>query len=266
MHQDKDSLLPQKLKRCVLLIGANLIEIQRLEMGMKYLLRFLSLHEEESDSKDLVSDRFHNKTLGGLLSEFKKKADANEGFEALLDQLLHERNILAHHLLEIPGFNLTTIEGVEIGITFLKHQRKTITHVNRIMMRVMFGCLYCIVEINGIDVAISHDDYQQLKQQILYNVEFIDETFPEKTVWENTKIVRLLNYAATACAQDDGWARLSICGQIIKSIDPGCIPQKYGCKTLSQILEISNLFDMKRVPSANAKNVHVYYKSRTLSL
>lgn len=262
MQNDKNDTLLQKQRKYLMLIGANLIDIQRLEGGLKQILRMMSSQNKSSSlHKDTIGlHKFHKITMGGLLKQFKESADVNEGFEELVEQLLQERNILAHHLLEIPGFNLTTLEGLEHGIRFLQEQRKTIEDANSVFMKIAFGCLYILVEIHGIDGVLSHEMYQQLKQQILSNVEFIDETFPEKTLWENTRIVRFLIYAAAACADDDGWATLSMCGHIVKNLDPECTSQKYGCKSLSEVLNVSKMFEIKRIPHENSHGIEVYYR------
>lgn len=62
----------------------------------------------------------------------------------------------------------------------------------------------------------------------------------------DTKLVNILRNAVNEYADDDGWAQLASCGHLIKKQYPDFDPRNYCYRTLSSLIEATNLFDMER--------------------
>ncbi len=73
----------------------------------------------------------------------------------------------------------------------------------------------------------------------------------------DTKLVRMLRDAVAEYSGDDGWAALSICGGLIKRQNPDFSPSNYGFRSLTQLTEATELFEIKRVKNGSASYVYV---------
>lgn len=90
------------------------------------------------------------KTLGYFLSELHNRADLDEHFDVLLEAFLEERNILVHSVDDIPGWNLSTVEGRKIARAFVdSFIRKTVE-----IQKIFLGLMRAWQEEAGFDVPV----------------------------------------------------------------------------------------------------------------
>ncbi|PLX93202.1 MAG: hypothetical protein C0619_04660 [Desulfuromonas sp.] len=62
----------------------------------------------------------------------------------------------------------------------------------------------------------------------------------------DTRLVNILRNTVSEYEDDDGWAQLASCGHLIKKQYPDFDPRNYGYRTLSSLIEATDLFDMER--------------------
>ena len=103
-------------------MGLALVLVQSAEQlirsCMTYVLQKDSPLTIEKLEKQTREER--KKTLGYFLGELRNRADLDEHFDALLEAFLEERNILVHSVDDIPGWNLSTVEGRKIARAFVE--------------------------------------------------------------------------------------------------------------------------------------------------
>jgi hypothetical protein len=58
------------------------------------------------------SNTEQKKTLGYFLAELRKRVDLDVHFDRTLAEFLRRRNLLAHHLSDLPGWNTDTAHGI----------------------------------------------------------------------------------------------------------------------------------------------------------
>jgi len=72
------------------------------------------------------------------------------------------------------------------------------------------------------------------------------KTSRQQTLKQNTKLVNTLRNAIDEIADDDGWARASTCGSMIKRQYSDFDPRNYGFKTFPLLYEGIGLFEVER--------------------
>ena len=102
-------------------LGIALIYVQLAERLIKQTLLFVIQEgvELDYDTMQKQSAFLDRKTLGRLVGILKERADLEENFEALLTRFLDARNILAHDLDRIEGFDHSSPDGISVGHAFL---------------------------------------------------------------------------------------------------------------------------------------------------
>lgn len=75
----------------------------------------------------------------------------------------------------------------------------------------------------------------------------------------DTKLITLLRKAVAEYADDDGWAELGSCGNLIKRQRPDFDSRNYGYPTLTKLFETTNLFDIEKRKSETSKAHFVVY-------
>ncbi len=81
-----------------------------------------------------------------------------------------------------------------------------------------------------------------------------------KDIKRDKKLITLLQNAMEDCADEDGWASLSACGNLIKKQLPDFDPRNYGYTKLSTLIQDTNLFEMwKKTLEPSGKKV-IYFR------
>jgi hypothetical protein len=78
-----------------------------------------------------------------------------QDFEKELDSFVERRNTFAHDLHSVPGLDIGTKEGLEIGIEFVRDLREDARHIRDILR----GLIRFIAEKAGLDVNSDPENY-----------------------------------------------------------------------------------------------------------
>jgi hypothetical protein len=124
-------------------MGVTLLKIQNAESVLKIWLQWLGSGNPDATLEALEAreQTLRKHTLGRLLKDFKQVMPFQDDFAAGMELFLERRNTFVHEFLKLPGFNLTTEEGVAFGIDFLRELAnqadllvKVITGLNEIFL------------------------------------------------------------------------------------------------------------------------------------
>lgn len=250
-------------------IGRNILIFQQIEKSLKVLLPFI---HSDGSAKDVDSfwryrEAVKSKTLGNLINAFIQSAHYNtDYFVERLREMVAERNKLVHHFGESEGLNiLSTEEGCITCITYLESQYQEAILFYKEITLFVFSVVILLRE----NYAESNPKiellYKQLKADIISSgVEYINLLNPSETVWENTKIVKLLRLAETNTDKISDMTSLARAGKFMKSQDPECTPKKYGIKTLKGVLKASGLFKITKSQDSEQNSTLILYKSKVI--
>lgn len=274
--------------------GFMLCETQRIERFLKTLLVFLSYDGSLSINENFEKSKteLNHKSLGILLKFFQQKCESNSQGVKIFQNFLDNRNRFAHHLIELPGFNDSTIEGIQVGLNFIKEYRKSMLLVESILVPILTAIMICwlkayysdapddplkqqimylrerldivnrlLAEEYDTPVTDQHDlsaaegteyFHEQLKMKAIVdavNTKSLDKlNLAEKVIelWEQEKIIVALKEVGVSCIDEQGWAALATCGKLLKQKYPNIKLEDYGVEKLSILLEISNVFEIKK--------------------
>ena len=76
---------------------------------------------------------------------------------------------------------------------------------------------------------------------------------------KDTKLLTLLHNAINEYSDEDGWARLGLCGGLIKRQQPDFDSRTYGYRTLTLLIEATGLFKIDRRPQNSAGSPPTIY-------
>jgi hypothetical protein len=243
-------------------IGRNVLIFQQIEKGLKLVLPYIHPNGSQKGINSFRSYKEANesKTLGNLINSFIDSCEYdNEYFVENLKNIVANRNKLIHHFGECEGVNiLATKEGCLTCIADLESQHQDALSFYQDIKLFVLGVLHCLRE----NYAESHPKidllYKQLRAEVISKVEYINQSNPSDTGWDNTQIVKLLRLAETNTDKIGDMTSLARAGEFIKIKDPECTPKNYGIKTLKGVLKVSSLFEI--IESQNG--VCVLYKSK----
>jgi L-threonylcarbamoyladenylate synthase len=259
-------------------IGRNVVLYQEIERMLKfltiagnhsgYLSELPTLLEKKADTiQKLTMGKVVGLFLGNMYSgieEYKESAEeelkeirlsfqfnmeCEEGlFEAkkqTLSSIVADRNELIHHFLS--KFNLQTIESCLEAEKYLDQQRDKILPQHKELINAV---KYFRETLKEYDEFVKSDEFQ--KQIELVNV-------------RQCIVVRLLEDVSKRMARADGWALVSLAGQLIKKDAPEelvLFNKKHGSKTLKKSILATGLFDLKE-ESTNKGGVRLLYKLKS---
>ena len=78
----------------------------------------------------------------------------------------------------------------------------------------------------------------------------------------DTKLINTLRNAAKECSDEKGWAWLGQAGNLIKRQFPDFDARNYGYAKLSELIEITNLFETKLEKIKGSNAAHVFYRDK----
>lgn len=79
----------------------------------------------------------------------------------------------------------------------------------------------------------------------------------QQTLKQDTKLVNILRNALSEYADDDGWARASTCGSLIKRQYSDFDPRNYGFKSFPLLFEGIGLFEVEQRKTGNGNTMFV---------
>ena len=117
-------------------IGATLLVVQSAEQIFRFILSHvligdtpLSLEELEENNRTL-----QKKTLGQFIGILRERSGIAEEFDSALQTFLTNRNMLAHKLNEVPGWDRSTFEGRKAALAFLGETSASATLVSNVLI------------------------------------------------------------------------------------------------------------------------------------
>ena len=102
--------------------GYALLDVQATEKAIKLCAKVALPRLElllTGLGERLNNDEYDRKTIGQMLKQLRARVTFQQDFEDILGRFLMSRNLLAHHLENVPGWNLKTKKGVIAANTFL---------------------------------------------------------------------------------------------------------------------------------------------------
>ncbi|MFM2058244.1 MAG: hypothetical protein RLY71_2629 [Pseudomonadota bacterium] len=241
-------------------MGRNLLHFQHIEQLLKFLIANARLEGPLPDLGTILEVRtakVHTQTMGHLAGrlvddlyietrdiagELDDQADDGaSGFRfsvlaeptvvaqdaAELRAVVESRNELIHHFL--PRWNPTCIESTRAAMEFLDGQRAKALPVLEQLKS------------TATSLASMRDQHAQLLASPEFRQNF-------ELLWlRSSRLVQLLAEIAEAEARADGWMSLAVAGTLIKRREPAEleeIAERYGHKTLKQVLLASGYFDV----------------------
>lgn len=246
-------------------IGKNIIAYQQLEKYLKHLVAFGHIEGPFEKLESIPKENYYSvykKTMGQVASEFLNKTfntdpePIEENFSGLgyfrytfqiecnqeryhlikkdLDEVILERNELAHHFIE--KCDSTSIESLQENIRNLESQQKKIFKT-----------------LNYYENIVK--SFHELKKQ---DASFLSSSeghlyFVEGILPGESRLDNLLKEIAAQTAQEDGWSLLTTAGQVLKEVkehEPERINKLCNelgiikLKTLKKLIEASDSFEI----------------------
>jgi hypothetical protein len=131
--------IPPEQERVLALLGMALLTVQHTEFLLQFTLQYtlpgtdgLTLETLERSKNEL-----RKKTLGQFLHILKQRIELDDSFESALDQFLDARNILAHRVTEIPGWNMETPDGQRAAQAWLSALIRIANFIAKVLMALM---------------------------------------------------------------------------------------------------------------------------------
>lgn len=268
-------------------LGSNLLQLQRYELLMKWLLNQREVSVTLGDAQEIKlspSADVSNLTLGVVKKELLEtyiqdgsaESAPTEGEEVLddlmlplfkashsismsperyaqtktqLQEVVDMRNELVHHFLE--RFDITGKAGCIAAGAYLDD---------------LFGRVgEHFIRLQG--WAISMQETRRMMAQILATPE-IEDCFLHGirlgragVNWSVSTIVQLLRNAERDLNKD-GWTSLDDAIAWIRAHDPKHTPKKYGCSTWRQVIHESCQFETQKTKLESSDRVLTWYRSR----
>lgn len=261
-------------------IGRNLVNFQRIELMLKYLIANGNVAGYMSEFNQVREKKFADikkKTLGTLVGEFvettfqsgdasteptaelkepyikfsfsvEADADFYESKKLVLKSLVDDRNDLIHHLL--PRFNTESIDSCLEIRDYLDQQKERLIPEYEYLKATIEG----FEEIKRMHVTFLSSD----EGKKAFELSFLQQS----------SIVQLLLNVSVQKPRPDGWTFLSVAIQQIRQIFPGEMEQlerKYGYKTLRDLMEASEYFDIIKEELSNSGYRWVYRSKPALA-
>ena len=115
--------IPREHQDVLLAMGVAVLKLQTTEKVIR-LCMTLVLQKGSPLTLEALEEQNEfekNKTLGYFLSELRKRADIHDGFDALLEEFLKNRNDFVHDLSRVPGWQLGSLEQTAKAKQFVHH-------------------------------------------------------------------------------------------------------------------------------------------------
>jgi hypothetical protein len=246
-------------------IGRNLLRFQQIEASLKLILPYI---HPDGSSKGLEAfgkyrEKVTSKTLGSLIGEFDESFEIPAGFfDQKLEKLVEARNQLVHHFFQLTRVDPSGPSGIGEILIYLDTQFKEAEELYEFMRHQSLAVLLAILDSSSVNNAEFKKLHERILQALPPTFEYIDQNDPTKTVWPNTRVVKMLQLAELHTEKVDDMTLLARAGDFIKSQTPDVTPKEYGLKTLTEILVASGQFDVQLRQSNDQNSNVVLYKSK----
>jgi len=142
-------------KDLLMRMGACLLLVQQTESILRFCLTFVLQKQSPLTLEVLENQRSaeRKKTLGYFLTELRKRADLDEGFDLLLSDFLTRRNQFVHNITELEGWDRSTESGRKVALNFVNILTRQAVKISQILS----GLMMAWQEQAGLDVPTSKE-------------------------------------------------------------------------------------------------------------
>jgi hypothetical protein len=135
--QDDEATLCRLRMDLMVRVGTTLLNVQITERALRFITTFVLQKSSPITAEQIIaqSNAEQKKTLGYFLAELRKRVDLDVHFDRTLAEFLGRRNLLAHHLSDLPGWNTDTAHGIYIGRRFINE----LDQINNEVLKVFTG-------------------------------------------------------------------------------------------------------------------------------
>jgi hypothetical protein len=112
-------------------VGHTLLQIQLTERAVQRCLSYFLPQVKTVEEIEAQAEKDREKTLGDLVSAIRKRIAIEAEFDKKLKGFVEDRNTLAHRLLQKEGINITSDEGLQKGIEFLRALNDTAVAIRK---------------------------------------------------------------------------------------------------------------------------------------
>ena len=131
--------IPPEQESVLAEIGMALLSVQHTESLLRFTLRYplsgpkgVTLETLERSETALKKN-----TLGQFLRVLKDRVDLDDEFGLALDRFLNARNVFAHRLDDVPGWDLRSKEGRDAAHVFLTELIRSATFISKVLTGLM---------------------------------------------------------------------------------------------------------------------------------
>jgi hypothetical protein len=120
-RQDDEATLGPLRMDLMARVGTALLNVQVTERALRLITTFVFQKSSPITAEQLIAqtNAEQKKTLGYFLAELRKRANLDVHVDRTLAEFLRRRNLLAHNLSGLPGWNTDTAHGIYIGRCFI---------------------------------------------------------------------------------------------------------------------------------------------------
>ena len=257
-------------------IGRNLLNFQKIELMLKYLItngRMSGYMSEFTANQERRAAAIHKQTMGQLVGQFientfqepeeshqtsieakephfsfsfmvKTDSDFYESKRQALKSLVNDRNDLIHHLL--PRFNPNSVESCLEIEQYLDQQRERL-----------------VPEYDHLKSLIDNfEEVKKLHVDFLNSEECIKQI--ELLFLQQSLVISLLLNISIQRPRSDGWTLLDNADRQLRLTLPDEMEQlknRYGYKNVKELIRASELFDINEKPTKKG-GVRVLYRPK----
>jgi hypothetical protein len=133
-REDDEAVLVPLRMHLMACIGTALLNVQVTERALRLVTTVVLQKSSPITTEQLIAQTNveQKKTLGYFLRELRKRVDLDVHFDRTLAEFLRRRNILAHNLSDLPGWNTDTVHGIYIGRYFINELIQMNTEVLKV--------------------------------------------------------------------------------------------------------------------------------------
>jgi hypothetical protein len=175
VQEDDDDAILARLKVDLLArIGAALLSVQLTERALHLVTTFVIQKPGTITAEQLIaqSNAAQKKTLGCFLAELRQRVDLDGHFDRTLAEFLRRRNMLAHRLSDIPGWDTSTHRGIYAGRCFINE----LLEMNEVVLKVFAGLVRAWQAQTG-SMAFDVPDHPFFKEVDTKYVPLVDNLF-----------------------------------------------------------------------------------------
>lgn len=102
-------------------VGIALMHVQITERALRLITTFVFQKSSPIMAEAIIAqtESERKKTMGYFLAELRKRVDLDRHFDSTLAEFLRRRNMLAHNLSDLPGWDTDTHHGIYLGRCFV---------------------------------------------------------------------------------------------------------------------------------------------------